>query len=65
METDTFGHEYRVTNLALLALQESAEMYLTQLFEDSDLAAMHSGRVTLTVRDLEFILFLRGRSNTP
>lgn len=45
-EVDT-QNRYRVTPQCLEALQEAAEGYLVQLFEDSNLAAIHAKRVTV------------------
>uniref|UniRef100_A0A5S6QAZ9 Histone domain-containing protein n=1 Tax=Trichuris muris TaxID=70415 RepID=A0A5S6QAZ9_TRIMR len=36
---------------AVLALQEAAEAYLVGLFEDSNLCAMHGGRLTIMPKD--------------
>ena len=38
---------------AILALQESAEQYLTKLFEESNLCALHANRITLFPTDLQ------------
>lgn len=54
---------FRVTQDALRALQESAEMYLVQLFQDSYLLALHRKRVTLTVGDMEIVRVIRGVSD--
>lgn len=45
---------------ALLALQEAAEVYLVGLFEDSNLCAVHTKRVTLMSRDIRLAMRLRG-----
>jgi len=37
---------------ALLALQEAAEAFLVQLFEDANLCAIHAKRVTVQPRDM-------------
>ena len=37
---------------AILCLQEAAEAYLVGLFEDMNLCAIHTKRVTITPRDL-------------
>ena len=42
----------RFQSLAILALQESAEMFLVKLFEDANLCAMHAKRVTIMPRDI-------------
>lgn len=45
---------------ALLVMQEAAEAYLVQLFEDSYLCAFHAKRVTLTQRDIQLARRIRG-----
>ena len=51
---------YRWQAPALLALQEAAEAHLVGLFEDSNLCAIHGGRVTLMVKDLRLARRVRG-----
>lgn len=48
---------------ALEALQESAEMYLIQFFEDAVLLAYHAKRVTLMRHDMMLMRRLRGRDD--
>lgn len=57
------GDEWRVTKLALDAMQESTEQYLTQIFEDSSMCTTHRQRVTLSVQDMRLVRFLRGPSD--
>ena len=45
---------------ALLALQEAAESYLVQLFEDAYLCAIHAKRVTLARKDIQLARRIRG-----
>lgn len=45
---------------ALECLQVAAEAFVIQVFEDSVLAMIHAKRVTLMVRDIQFIRRLRG-----
>ena len=45
---------------ALTVMQEAAEAYLTQLFEDSYLCAFHAKRVTLVQRDIQLARRIRG-----
>lgn len=52
--------DWRITPEALAALQESAEMFIVQLFEDSYLCTSHRGRVTLQVNDMQLVRYLRG-----
>jgi len=44
------GKDFRFQSSALLAIQESAESYLAQLFEDCQLCAIHAKRVTISKR---------------
>ena len=44
----------------MLALQEAAESYLTGLFEDTNLCAIHAQRVTVMKKDLDLARRLRG-----
>lgn len=50
-DTDN-GEVMRYQMAALGALQEAAEGYLVQLYEDSYLCTIHAGRVTLFPRDM-------------
>lgn len=45
---------------AMAALQEAAESYLTNIFEDLQLIAIHAKRVTLQPKDLVLASRLRG-----
>jgi len=53
----------RIQLLALEALQEAAEMYVVQFFEDSFLCAIHAKRVTLMANDLRLARRIRGHSD--
>jgi histone H3 len=44
--------ELRFQGMAILALQEAAEAYLVELFQDTNLLALHAKRVTITPQDL-------------
>ena len=50
----------RFQSAALLALQEAAESYLTGLFEDANLCAIHATRVTVMKKDLDLARRIRG-----
>ncbi|XP_059616528.1 uncharacterized protein LOC132261646 [Phlebotomus argentipes] len=52
--------DYRVTNLALEALQEASEMYLVDLFEDAFRCTRFRSRVTLRPEDIELVCYIRG-----
>lgn len=45
---------------AMMALQEAAESYLTYLFEDSNLNAIHAKRVTIMAKDMQLARRIRG-----
>lgn len=54
------SQDFRISREALTCLQESSEMYLTQLFTDANYCTIHRNRVTLSVKDIELTLLLRG-----
>lgn len=49
--------------LALECLQEAAEAYLVQLFEDTLLCAIHARRVTIMDKDMRLARRIRGESD--
>ncbi|XP_076654304.1 uncharacterized protein LOC143359868 [Halictus rubicundus] len=55
--------DIRIQASALEALQEAAEAYLVQFFEDCILLSMHAKRVTLQVQDVMLLRRLRGRDD--
>jgi histone H3 len=52
--------DIRFSSPALHALQEAAECYLTGIFEDSYLVALHAKRVTLMAKDIQLARRIRG-----
>ena len=46
--------------MALLAIQEATEAYLINLFEDSQLCAVHGNRVTVMKKDMDLARRIRG-----
>lgn len=52
--------DVRFQSTAVLALQEAAEAYLTGLFEDTNLLAMHAKRVTIMPHDMQLARRIRG-----
>ncbi len=54
------GKSYRYQASAVLALQEAAEAYLVNLFEDSNLCAIHAKRVTILPKDIQLARRIRG-----
>jgi histone H3 len=57
---DDHGGKYRFQTAALAAIQEAAEAYLTGLFEDTNLCAIHSKRVTIFPKDIQLARRIRG-----
>ena len=45
---------------ALMALQEASEAYIVQLFEDTNLCALHAHRVTILPKDMLLARRIRG-----
>jgi len=50
----------RFQSSALMALQEAAESYIVQLFEDTNLCAIHAKRVTVMPKDMNLARRIRG-----
>jgi histone H3 len=48
-----FKTDLRFQSSAVLALQEASEAYLTGLFEDTSLCAIHAKRVTIMPKDMQ------------
>ena len=58
-----FKADLRFQVPALMALQESAEAYLTGLYEDTNLCAIHGGkRVTIMPKDIQLARRIRGEN---
>ena len=55
-----FKADLRFQSAAILCLQEAAENYLTNLFEDTNLCAIHAKRVTIQPKDMKLALRIRG-----
>lgn len=53
------NQELRVQTVAVEALQTACESYLVTLFEDTNLCAIHAGRVTIQVKDLQLARRIR------
>ena len=54
------NNDLRFQANALLALQEASEAYLTGIFEDSNLCALHANRVTIMKKDMDLARRIRG-----
>ena len=55
-----FRQNIRFKKFALEALQCSAEDYMVNLFKDTQYAAIHARRMTITPKDIAFTRLLRG-----
>ena len=55
-----FKSDLRFQQSAIYAIQEAAEAYLTGLFEDTNLCAIHAKRVTVFPKDLQLARRIRG-----
>lgn len=55
-----FKTDLRFQAAAIGALQESAEAYLVDLFEDTNLCAIHAKRVTIMPKDMHLARRIRG-----
>ena len=54
-----FKSDLRFQGSAILALQEAAEAYLTALFEDTNVCAIHAKRMTIMPRDIHLARRIR------
>jgi histone H3 len=54
------GKDLRFQSHAIHALQEASEAYLTKLFEDTNLCALHANRVTIYPKDVQLARRIRG-----
>jgi histone H3/H4 len=52
----------RIQSAAIEALQQAAEAMMVQLFEDSNLVAIHGKRVTVMPRDIQLVRRIRNLS---
>jgi len=45
---------------AVVALQEAAEMYLSRLFDETNLCAIHTKHITITPKNMQLACHIRG-----
>jgi len=55
-----YNEKIRLQTMAIAALQEAAEVYLVNLFEASNLCAIHAKRVTIQAKDMLLVRRMRG-----
>jgi len=58
--TQDFCPDLRFQSHTLMALQEASEAYLVDLFEDTNLCAIHAKRVTIMAKDMQLARRIRG-----
>ena len=58
--TQDLNASLRFQTSAITALQEAAEAYLVNLFEDTNLCAIHAKRVTIKPKDIQLARRIRG-----
>jgi len=51
---------YRFQSSTITALQEAAESYLVDIFEEANLCALHAKRVTIMPKDIQLVRRIRG-----
>jgi histone H3 len=57
-----FALDMHFTKNSMYALQEAAEMFVTETFHKADIARVHAGRETLNVKDVRFSRFMTPES---
>ena len=57
-------NDLRFQSSAVMALQEAAETHIVSLFEDTNRATFHAGRVTIQPKDMALAQRLRGEHST-
>lgn len=58
------GRVFRISSVALSAVQEAMEAHLVGILEEANLAAIHAKRVTVMKKDFDIVLEVRRRSRT-
>ena len=57
-----YKSDLRFQSQAILALQEATEAYITGLFSDTNLCAIHAKRVTIMPKDMQLARRIRGET---
>ena len=58
-----FKRDARITQGAMMALQEASEVYMIQKMEMANLAAIHAKRVTIYPKDIQLTKQIRKLSS--
>jgi histone H3 len=59
-----YRSDLRFQSHAITALQEASEAYLTSLFQDTNLCAIHAKRVTIMPKDIQLARRIRGETRS-
>ena len=51
---------FRIQAMAVYVLQWAVEAYMVGLLEDSNVCALHAGRVTIMPKDIQLVRQIRG-----
>jgi histone H3 len=54
---------FRLQSHALEALREASEAYLVDLFDDTNLCALHAKRITIMPKDMQLARRIRGETS--
>lgn len=58
-----FKNDLRFQGNAILALQEAAEMHLVEIFENTQLCAVHAKRITIMPKDIQLARRVAGETS--
>ena len=59
----SYSTEMRMQAIALEVVQQAAEDYLVNIFEDTNLRAIHAKRLTIMTKDLQLAQRICGKRN--
>jgi histone H3 len=60
-----YKNDLRFQSIAVAALQEAAEYFLVNLFEDTNLCAIHGTRVTIKAKDMQLAWRIKSGEGKP
>lgn len=55
-----FNSEFRCQSIAIDALQQAAEAFIVDMFENTNLCAIHAKRITIQPRDMQLTSRIKG-----
>ena len=63
-DCESQNHVSRFSHEAIMGLQEASEAFIVGLFEDTNLCAIHTKRVTIMPKDIQLARRVRGEHTT-